>query len=144
MGGARASIEHVNELPPDSARLNAILRYLDEQITDHAAVDTYLRLQREAVRQSLDHTDQTPAVNGHRAAPPFAPTAGERQSTGFAVDQQPRAVGPEPARIHVDDCPSAVNPQPVSGQEARAALLDPSVTACPFCRPDTELGIDVD
>jgi hypothetical protein len=142
----------VTELPPDPARLNAILRYLDEQITDHDAVETYLRLQRDAVRRALGETGRPPApkppphpANSHRpTAPPFAPTSRERQSTGFAVDRQPRAVGTEPARIHVDDCPSAVNPRPINSQEARAALLDPSVAACPFCRPDSELGMDID
>lgn len=144
----------MNELPPDPSRLSVILRYLDEQIADHAAVDTYLRLQRQAVRQALDgvdqppvpeHPPQLPPVNGHQPpAPPFAPNRAERQSTGFVVDRQPRAVGPEPARIHVDDCPSAVNPQPINSQEARAALLDPSVSPCAFCRPDQELGVDGD
>lgn len=49
-----------------------------------------------------------------------------------------------PARIHADDCGSAVNPKPITAQDARAALLDQSVIACVFCLPDTELGIDLD
>lgn len=143
------TIEHVNELPPDLRRLQTILAYLDRQLDDHATVATYLRLQREAVQAALADVEAapTPAPAPPRqrrppTAPSFAPTRSERKSTGFVVDHQPRAVGPEPARIHVDDCSSVVDPQPITAQDARAALLDPSVTACAMCRPDDELGMD--
>lgn len=144
----------MNELPPDPARLRAILRYLDQQITDNDTIGIYLRLQRDAVRQALGETDAPAAPQPRRAngrlpkgaagLPSFAAPAGGRQSTGFVVERQPRAIGPEPIRIHVDDCSSAVDGRPITAQDARAALLDPQIIACAFCRPDTELGMDVE
>ena len=138
----------MTELPPDARRLRRILAHLDQQVADHDAVDTYLRLQREAVRAALaDVEDESPPAPPppppREQRPPAAPNRG-RQSNRFVVDHQPQAVGPEPARIHMGDCASVVDPQPISDQDARAALLGPSVEPCPFCRPDTELGVDVD
>jgi Family of unknown function (DUF6233) len=146
----------VNELPPDSARLHAILRYLDQQITDNDTIGIYLRLQRDAVRQALGETDAPPAPapaprrangrlpKGATGLPSFAAPAAGHQSGRFVVERQPRATGPEPVRIHVVDCSSAIEGRPITAQDARAALLDPNVIACAFCRPDTELGMDVD
>jgi hypothetical protein len=34
-------------------------------------------------------------------------------------------------------------PHRIRADEARAALTDPTVTPCSFCRPDTDLGIDL-
>ncbi|MFJ2007030.1 DUF6233 domain-containing protein [Streptomyces chartreusis] len=140
----------MSELPPDPKRLGVILAYLDEQIARHETVGVYLRLQRDAVRDALAHADgpsalppQPPSRNGHRpsASPPFAPARADRQSTGFAVERQPRAIGEGPLRIHVDDCGHGPARASITAHDARAALLDPSVEACPFCRPDTELGV---
>ena len=144
----------MSELPPDPARLRAILQYLDQQITDNETVGIYLRLQRDAVRQALDDTSGPPQpgrrrANGHlpkgaTGLPSFAAPAGGSQSSRFVVERQPRAVGPEPVRIHLDDCTSPANTRPITAQDARAALVDPNVIACAFCRPDQELGMDVD
>ncbi|MFB9640443.1 DUF6233 domain-containing protein [Streptomyces spiralis] len=35
----------------------------------------------------------------------------------------------------------ARTPHPIRPDEARAALTDPNIEPCRFCRPDTELGI---
>lgn len=145
----------MTELPPDPARLRVILRYLDQQITDNDTIGFYLQLQRDAVHQALDHTQPPQAQpepkprrrgrlpKGATGLPTFAPPRHDA-SSGFCLERQPRAVGPEPVRIHVDDCTSATETQPISAQDARAALLDPSVIACVFCRPDQELGMDLD
>ncbi|WP_435218380.1 DUF6233 domain-containing protein [Streptomyces sp. bgisy034] len=125
----------MSEPPPDPKRLGVILAYLDEQLAQHETVGTYLRLQRDAVRDALARTDGRPAL------PPGPTTRAERESTGYAVEQQPRAVGAGPLRIHVDDCGHGAAKQPITAHDARAALLDPTIEACPFCRPDTELGI---
>lgn len=143
----------MSELPPDPARLRAILAYLDQQITDHDTIRLYLQLQRDAVRHALDQAEPPQPEpepkprrrgrlpKGATGLPSFAPPS---HGSGFCVERQPRAVGPEPVRIHVDDCTSATDTQPIGAQDARAALLDPSVIACVFCRPDTELGMDID
>jgi len=149
----------MDELPPDPAGLRVILRYLDQQITDLDTVAFYLQLQRDAVRQALEHTEPPTEpphpepeprprrkgrlVKGATGLPSFAPPRGALTS-GFCVERQPRAVGPEPIRIHVGDCTSATETQPISVQDARAALLDPSVITCQFCRPDEELGMGDD
>jgi hypothetical protein len=52
--------------------------------------------------------------------------------------------GPEPAIIHLSDC-SMIEGQPhrISEHDARVSLTDPNIEACAFCRPDSELGMDV-
>jgi hypothetical protein len=138
----------MNDLPPDPERLHTILRYLDQQITDHETISIYLRLQRDAVLEALAKADN-PAPTGRPAvarqpAPANPGAFVSRESTGFCVERQPRAAGSEPVRIHVDDCASAVSPRSITAQDARAALLDPQVVACVFCRPDQELGMGID
>ncbi|QYX80244.1 DUF6233 domain-containing protein [Streptomyces akebiae] len=141
----------MSALPPDTPRLRAILRYLDEQITDNETVGVYLRLQHDAVSKALARNEgpaaaqpaQTPQESPD-ALPAFAGGRRGLNATGFAVERQPRAIGPEPARIHTDDCRNAGPTHPITAHDARAALFDPMVQACGFCRPDTELGIDLD
>ncbi|GGJ50242.1 hypothetical protein GCM10010121_071650 [Streptomyces brasiliensis] len=96
------------------------------------------------MRKTIQHSSRShrPSI----ARPPCAASRRARglKGTGFAAERQPRAIGPEPARIHIDDCLNAGPTHPITAQDARAALLDPMVQACEFCRPDTELGTDVD
>lgn len=137
------------ELPPDPDRLRFILAYLEERIAENSTVGVYLRLQRDAVREALARAEEHPPTGpGPRTrrpqAPPALPVArGARETTGFAVERQRRAVGPEPARIHIGDCTTGGPKHPIGAQEARAALVDPMVEACPFCRPDAALGVDL-
>ncbi|MEV5879518.1 DUF6233 domain-containing protein [Streptomyces sp. NPDC052101] len=44
-----------------------------------------------------------------------------------------------PGRLHRD----RGNTTPIRADEAGAALTDPTITAYTFCRPDTELGVDL-
>jgi hypothetical protein len=145
----------MNELPPDRARLRIILEHLDKQVLDNETIGIYLRIQRDAVRQALARAEgepqwrqqSQPAHPRQRrpgALPAFASSRPGEASTSFTVERQPRALGPEPARIHTGDCPHGGVKHPISAQDARAALLDPMVEACQFCCPDTELGIDLD
>ncbi|MEU6303696.1 DUF6233 domain-containing protein [Streptomyces chartreusis] len=156
------------ELPPDARRLRAILAYLDEQIAGHETVGIYLRLQREAVRAELTRVEsrqvpeppkasepqksserpsQSPRPRQQpRQAPaalsPFAPSREMRQSTGFVVQQKRTPNGPEPAVIHTGDCTMIEGtPHRIGDHDARAALTDPNIEPCAFCRPDSELGI---
>ncbi|MCG7203985.1 DUF6233 domain-containing protein [Streptomyces arenae] len=138
----------MSELPPDPARLRVILAHLDKQLADHETIGTYLRLQHAAVQAALDQAEQPPPrrrsarpVKGGRSLPALAQA---RPETGYIVQQRRTARGPEPAVIHVDDCTMIEGaPHPITPHDARAALTDPNVTGCDFCRPDTELGIDV-
>ncbi|QOV37199.1 hypothetical protein IM697_01660 [Streptomyces ferrugineus] len=139
------------ELPPDARRLRAILANLDEQIASHETVGIYLRLQREAVRAALTraenrHAPRLPKSPQPRQAPaalsPFAPSREMRQSTGFVVQQKRTPNGPEPAVIRTGDCTMIEGtPHRIGDHDARAALTDPNIEPCAFCRPDSELGI---
>ncbi|MER5546480.1 DUF6233 domain-containing protein [Streptomyces sp. NPDC001233] len=135
-------------LPPDPHRLRAILAFLNEQIADNDTLATYLRIQRDAVRDALARAErpaqQQPSargVKGSRSLPGFsaAPT-----KTGYVVQQKRTPHGPEPAFIHLSDCAMIEGtPHRIRADEARAALTDPNIVPCTFCRPDTELGIDL-
>lgn len=61
----------------------------------------------------------------------------------FVVQQKRTPRGPEPAIIHLGDC-SMVDgtPHTISEHDARVSLAEPTIEACAFCRPDTELGMD--
>ncbi|MFF0794372.1 DUF6233 domain-containing protein [Streptomyces spiralis] len=62
--------------------------------------------------------------------------------THFVVQQKRTPRSPEPAFIHLSDCTMIEGtPHPIRPDEARAALADPNIEPCRFCRPDTGLGI---
>ncbi|MBK3631586.1 hypothetical protein JHN52_01145 [Streptomyces sp. MBT97] len=139
----------MNELPPDPPRLRAILAHLDQQLSDTETIRIYLRLQREAVQVALARAEAPTAparrpgrpVKGATGLPPLDQAHGQ---PGYVVQQKRTPRGPELAVIHVADCTMTEGtPHPISAHDARAALTDPNLTACAFCRPDTELGIDV-
>ncbi|MEU6649486.1 DUF6233 domain-containing protein [Streptomyces sp. NPDC046900] len=155
------------ELPPDPDRLRAILAWLDERHVENETVGIYLRMQRDAVREALARAEggspadpKSPPAEPERPRgrkntrssgggqprplPTFtAPASGGRGSTGFTVEQRAQAMGAERVLIHVDDCPHAGEAQPIDPHGARASLLE-GMEACPFCRPDGELGIETD
>jgi hypothetical protein len=61
------------------------------------------------------------------------------------VQQKRTPRGPEPAIIHIGDCSMIEGtPHRITEHDARVALTDPTIEACGFCRPDSELGMDVD
>jgi hypothetical protein len=134
-------------LPPDAARLHAILRHLDAAIAENEVVHTYLDLQRGRVLAALR------AVEGPESSfePPHAvreeyrrPDAGGL-GTGFKLDRARTPDGPVATSVHLDDCKMISGlARPLTTEEARAALVTEQLEACGFCRPDTELGIDID
>jgi hypothetical protein len=139
----------MTELPPDPPRLRAILAHLERQIAENDTIGHYLRLQRDAVQKALARAEQpsprrqrlAPPVKGAGPLPAFAPT---HVGTGFVVQQKRTPAGPEPALIHLAHCSMIEGtPHRIRADEARAALTDPTVAPCTFCRPDTELGIDL-
>lgn len=139
----------MSELPPDAQRLRAILAHLDRQITDHEAVGIYLRLQREAVQAALAHAETPPQRRPGRLPKGAAPLhslgiAHAQSRPRFVVQQKRTPRGPEPAIIHLGDCSMIEGtPHTISEHDARVSLTDPNLEACQFCRPDTELGMDV-
>ncbi|MFF5015005.1 DUF6233 domain-containing protein [Streptomyces sp. NPDC001165] len=108
-------------LPSDPPRLREILAYLDEQLAKTEAIAIYLRLQRDKVKAALARAE------------------------GPAHQERPRTPhGPEPAFIHLAYCTMIEGtPHRIRPDEARAALTDPKIEPCRFCRPDTELGTDL-
>ncbi|MDT7847229.1 DUF6233 domain-containing protein [Streptomyces justiciae] len=139
----------MNDLPPDSARLRAILEHLDKQIADNETVATYLRLQRDAVQAALARAEPSPARprRSGRLAKGAAPLrslgiAHAQPRPRFVVQQKRTPRGPEPSIIHVADCTMIEGtPHSITAHDARVALTDPTIEPCGFCRPDTELGI---
>ncbi|MFF7972104.1 DUF6233 domain-containing protein [Streptomyces sp. NPDC007905] len=135
-------------LPPDVRRLRAILAYLEEQIAESETVALYLRLQRDAVLAALTDAGRPPqqqrsrrTAKGGGPLPGFSPPPAQ---TGYVVQQKRTPHGPEPAFIHLADCTMIDGtPHHIRADEARAALTDPNIEPCTFCRPDTELGVDL-
>ncbi|MGW2998690.1 DUF6233 domain-containing protein [Streptomyces sp. NPDC001155] len=135
-------------LPPDQSRLRAILAHLDRQIAENDTIGIYLRLQRDAVQRALARAErpaqqQPPRrrVKGSGLSPGFAPWP---MSTGYVIQQKRTPHGPEPAVIHLADCTMIDGTRHrIRADEARAALMDPTIEPCQFCRPDTQLGMDL-
>jgi hypothetical protein len=136
----------VNELPPDPPRLRAILAHLEKQLAENDTVGIYLRLQRDAVQAALAHAEAPPPrkprlPKGGANLPPVAQISVRPQ---FVVQQKRTPQGPEPAIVHAGDCSMIEGtPHRITEHDARVALTDPTIEACGFCRPDSELGMDV-
>ncbi|MFI8531787.1 DUF6233 domain-containing protein [Streptomyces aquilus] len=139
----------MNDLPPDPARLRAILEHLGKQIADNETVAIYLRLQRDAVQAALVEAEAPPA-RPRRSGRPVKGAAPLRTMgiahaqprPRFVVQQKRTPNGPEPSIIHTADCSMIEGtPHPITEHDARVALTDPTIEPCGFCRPDTELGI---
>ncbi|KUM97516.1 hypothetical protein AQI88_07520 [Streptomyces cellostaticus] len=138
----------MSQLPPDLLRLRMVLAYLDRQIAENHTIGTYLRLQRNAVREALTRAEHGPPRRPSRVeeggGPPPGFTPLPAADVGFVVQQKRTSAGPEPALIHTADCTMTEGrPHRIRADEARAALTDPNAEACRLCRPDTELGIDL-
>ncbi|MBK3563203.1 MULTISPECIES: DUF6233 domain-containing protein [unclassified Streptomyces] len=139
----------MSELPPDPPRLRAILAHLDHQLAETETIGTYLRLQRAAVQAALASAEAPAARRPGRLPKGGAQvrSMGMAQANPrpqFIVQQRRTPRGPEPSIIHIADC-SMIDgiPHTISEHDARVSLTDPTIEPCAFCRPDTELGIDV-
>ncbi|MFG2554430.1 DUF6233 domain-containing protein [Streptomyces sp. NPDC048581] len=136
----------MNELPPDPPRLRAILAHLDKEIAENETVTIYLRLQRDAVHAALARAEaprpRRPRLPKGGAGPGSVAQIVPRPQ--FVVQQKRTPRGPEPAIIHVDDCAMIEGPpHRISEHDARVSLTDPNIEPCGFCRPDSDLGLDV-
>ncbi|MFG3263984.1 DUF6233 domain-containing protein [Streptomyces bobili] len=147
-GAIGSIIECMSELPEDAPRLRAILAHLDKQVADTETVGIYLQLQRQAVQDALARAEAPPPrrrggprVKGATGLPAMAQT---HARPAFVVQHKRTSAGPEPAQIHLADCTMIEGtPHPIRDHDARGALAEPTIEPCAFCRPDTELGIDV-
>ncbi|MER5907146.1 DUF6233 domain-containing protein [Streptomyces mirabilis] len=115
------------------------MRHLQEQITDNETVDlpaasARCRLQGAGSRRRPRSGSACPDAPAALGSPAPAFAAGRRgpKATGFVVERQPTATGPEPARIHTDDCRHFGPKRPIIAHDARAALPDPVVTRTLF------------
>ncbi|MFJ8727697.1 DUF6233 domain-containing protein [Streptomyces sp. NPDC093269] len=137
-------------LPPDPARLRAILRHVEKQITDNETVGIYLRVQRDTVLEALARAEGS-QPEGRAPAPrpgPSEPRTPEgaprrRQETGYKIEQRRTPDGPEEAEVHLADCRIADRQtHAVTAEMAMLALTHEGLVACQICRPDIELGVD--
>lgn len=139
----------MSELPPDPARLRAIMEHLDRQVAENETVGIYLRLQRDAVRAALAETEEhRPARTEPRqpaiAIPPPAQSP-RRRSKPFQLERMRTEDGPLPTAVHTADCHMAGElAHAVNALEARLAVTDAGLRVCEFCRPELELGFDGD
>ncbi|MER6465786.1 DUF6233 domain-containing protein [Streptomyces sp. NPDC001228] len=143
----------MSELPPDAPRLRAILAHLDQQIADTDTIGTYLRLQRDAVRTALSRTGRTTTPRSALPAPQRRPRQlqqGQPQDgmatppAGLVIEEQRKDDRTSGGMIHTATCMPHMQLRPITPETARQVLTtDVFFTACPLCRPDTELGIDV-
>ncbi|MEU2623026.1 DUF6233 domain-containing protein [Streptomyces sp. NPDC007157] len=144
----------MNELPPDTPRLRAILAHLDKQIADTDTVATYLRLQRGAVLAAISRADHTSIPRPATSAPTQQPHQPQRsqptdrasaQPVGLVIEEQRKAGRPTGGMIHTATCMPHMKLRPITPEVARQVLAkdDQFFTPCPLCRPDTELDIDV-
>ncbi|WP_331728538.1 MULTISPECIES: DUF6233 domain-containing protein [unclassified Streptomyces] len=137
----------MSDLPPDPARLRAILAHLDRQLADTDTLRTYLRLQRDEVQRALHaagrplRQPQQPqarrSLSPVRPAepPPNGPTgAGD----GYMLESKRHPKDPQPAVLHVDSCTKANRKaSPISAAQFHVAIRDTEyIKTCDFCRPE--------
>ncbi|MEU3248616.1 MULTISPECIES: DUF6233 domain-containing protein [unclassified Streptomyces] len=141
----------MSELPPDPARLRAILAHLDKQLADTDTIRTYLHLQREEVQRALHAAAQParPPRPQRQARPTLAPapfpSLTERHPNGptgtgdgYMLEIKRHPKDPEPAILHIDSCTRATRKtSPITPDEFRVALRDTEyVQTCSYCRPE--------
>ncbi|MGW3852979.1 DUF6233 domain-containing protein [Streptomyces fagopyri] len=148
----------MSELPPDPARLRAILAHLDKQLADTDTIRTYLRLQREQVQRALQAASGQPTRPSRpppprQARPALAPapfpslTARQPNSPTGAGDDYMLEIkrdptDPQPAVLHVGSCTRATrNTSPITADQFRVALRDTEyIETCRYCQPDDATG----
>lgn len=122
----------MNELPPDAARLRAILEHLDRQAADNEAVGIYLRLQRDKVRKALAAAEEPPPRPAVRPALTNMPyTPGPKR---FKIVH--RAGGSDTSgSLHQGDCDIDEGPTKWLDTHEATAAMTAGIAGCAFCRP---------
>ncbi|MER6443106.1 DUF6233 domain-containing protein [Streptomyces sp. NPDC001185] len=142
----------MSDLPPDPARLRAILAHLDRQLADADTIRTYLRLQREEVQRALQAASR-PARPTRSTRPQLrpaltpAPFPAERSPSGptgvgdgYMLEIKRHPTDPRPGVLHVDSCTMANRKtSPISAAQFRVAIRDTEyIETCSFCRPEAK------
>ncbi|MEU8673120.1 DUF6233 domain-containing protein [Streptomyces sp. NPDC048560] len=102
-----------------------------------------LRIVREWQAYQLGRTDRTiaeleeqqaAAARAARVLPPPAP--------GWKLSMLRTGGRAHADAVHTDDCGmSGKQTQPMTREQALRALTEDGIEACPFCRPDRDLGV---
>jgi hypothetical protein len=104
----------------------------------------HLRSVRAWLLRQLRRTDDTiaelerqevAATRAARTSPP--PPRGWKLAT-----RRTGGAKATPDAVHAGDCGTAgKNTKPLAREQALRAITEDGVTACPYCRPDTDLGV---
>ncbi|MGP4052651.1 DUF6233 domain-containing protein [Streptomyces sp. 2A115] len=102
-----------------------------------------LRSVREWLAWQLRRTDDTiaelerqdvAAARTARTLPPPTP--------GWKLTMRRAGGKPTPDSVHTSGCGMAgQNTRPLAREQALRAITEDGVPACPYCRPDTDLGV---
>ncbi|MFE4546503.1 DUF6233 domain-containing protein [Streptomyces sp. NPDC056785] len=139
----------MSDLPPDPARLRAILTHLDRQLADADTIRTYLRLQREEVQRALQAASRATRSTRPQLRPALtpAPSPTERSPSGptgvgngYMLEIKSHPKDPRPGVLHIDSCTRASRKtSPISADEFRVAIRDTEyIEPCSFCRPEAK------
>ncbi|MGW7363191.1 DUF6233 domain-containing protein [Streptomyces sp. NPDC054841] len=102
-----------------------------------------LRSVREWLVWQLRRTDETiadlerqevAAARAARTLPPPQP--------GWKLAMRRSGGKPSPDAVHTSHCGMAGNhTKPLAREQALRAITEDGIAACPYCRPDTDLGV---
>jgi hypothetical protein len=107
----------VSDLPPDLPRLRTL--------------ETWLQYSLDRVRQQIAAVEAQEAAAAARREPVPQPDWLIEQGIG---------AGRRPVRVHTGECWDASKRcHPAVADQVRRALVE-GIEACPYCRPDAELG----
>ncbi|WP_413759132.1 DUF6233 domain-containing protein [Streptomyces sp. MMBL 11-3] len=103
-----------------------------------------LRTVREWLVWQLRRTDDTIAELERQevVAARAVRTAVASPASGYRLAVRRAGGAPTPESVHRHDCGMAgKHTRPLERDQALRALTEDGVTACPYCRPDTDLGV---
>ncbi|GHA43659.1 hypothetical protein GCM10010372_49600 [Streptomyces tauricus] len=102
-----------------------------------------LRSVREWLAWQLRRTDDTIAeLERQEAATARTARTLPSSTPGWKLALRRAGGRPTPEAVHTGDCGMAgKNTRPLPREQALRALTEDGITACPYCRPDNDLGV---
>ncbi|MFD0309910.1 DUF6233 domain-containing protein [Streptomyces sp. NPDC127119] len=102
-----------------------------------------LRSVREWLAWQLRRTDDTIAeLERQEAAAARATPTPPSATPGWKLALRRAGGRPAPDAVHTSDCGMAgKNTKPLPREQALRALTEDGISACPYCRPDNDLGV---